>query len=91
MRMKSTTRAVRALALTPAQQQRLERLAREAGRTPSRMLVFVLRDGFELCEWEVRESRKADAETRRLGAVPNEDVQREARTLIDRARARKAA
>lgn len=44
------------LALTAAQQRRLERLARDAGRTPKAMLKFVLRDGFDACEEDVRES-----------------------------------
>lgn len=38
---------MRSLALSPAQQRRLEKLARLAGRTPQSMLHFVLRDGFE--------------------------------------------
>ncbi len=58
----STVRITRQLALTTAQQRRLERLAREAGRTPKAMLQFVLRDGFEACEEDVRENLAADAE-----------------------------
>ena len=85
----------RPFALTPAQQRRLERLARDAGRTPGQTLRFVLRDGFEFCEWEVRESRAADAEAKRRPAVPDDEVQRRARQLIDsahgRRRSRKAA
>jgi len=52
-------------ALNEAQQRRLERLARDAGRSPVETLKFVLRDGFEFCEWEVRESRAADEDTRK--------------------------
>src|SRR6266496_250058 len=55
-------RTMRQLALTTTQQRRLERLAREARRTPKAMLQFVLRDGFEACEEDVRESLAADAE-----------------------------
>jgi hypothetical protein len=55
----------------------------------------VLRDGFEFCEWEVRESRAADGETKRRGAVPDSEAQRRARQVIDsahgRRRTRKAA
>lgn len=82
------------LTLRPAQQRRLEKLARDAGRTPQRMMQFVLRDGFEFCEWVVRESIAADAEFKHHGAVPNEEVQRRAREIIAAAYAkqhRKAA
>ena len=44
------------MTLSPGDQQRLEKLARAAGRTPQAMLRFVLRDGFDLCELEVNES-----------------------------------
>jgi hypothetical protein len=82
-------------ALNQAQQRRLEKLAREAGRPAAATLKLVLRDGFEFCEWEVRESRAADAETKRRGAVPDGEAQRRVRQLIDsahgRRRTRKAA
>lgn len=85
----------RPFALTPAQQRRLEKLARDAGRSAGETLRFVLRDGFDFCEWEVRESRAADAEANRRGAVRDGEVQRRARQLIDsahgRRRSRKAA
>jgi len=54
--------------LTHPQRRRLEKLARDAGRNPAETFRFVLRDGFEFCEWEVRESRAADAETKKHGA-----------------------
>ena len=73
----------RPFALNQTQQRRLEKLAREAGRSAAETLKFVLRDGFEFCEWEVRESRAADAETRRRGAVPEDEAQRRVRRLID--------
>ena len=44
---------MRSPALTPAQQRRLEKLAREAGRSPQSMLRFVLRDGFDYCSYVV--------------------------------------
>ena len=78
------------LALTPVQQRRLEKLAQEAGRKPAVVLKFVLRDGFDFCEWEVRESRAADEEVKRRGAIPHERVQRDAQRIIDAARARKS-
>jgi predicted alpha/beta-hydrolase family hydrolase len=50
------------LALTKADQKRLEKLAALAGRTPQAMLRFVLRDGFATCEEDVAENIKADIE-----------------------------
>ena len=82
-------------ALNQAQRRRLQKLAREAGRPAAQTLRFVLRDGFEFCEWEVRESRAADAETMRRGAVPDAEAQRRVRQVLDsahgRRRTRKAA
>lgn len=82
-------------ALNPSQQRRLEKLAREAGRPAAATLKFVLRDGFEFCEWEVRESRAAEEAVKRQGAVPDEQAQRRVQHLIDsvhgRRRTRKAA
>ena len=77
---------MRPISLSAAQRRRLERLARDAGRSTDQMLKFVLRDGFEYCEWQVREGRASDAEAKRLGTTPHEDVLREARGLIDSAR-----
>ena len=71
------------MALTPAQQRRLERLAREAGRTPKAMLKFVLRDGFEACEEDVRESVAADAEFAAGKGVPHREAMRRARAAIE--------
>jgi len=78
-------------ALNQAQQRRLQKLAREAGRSPAETLKYVLRDGFEFCEWEVRESRAADEETRRRGTVPDAEARRRVRQLIDSAHARRRA
>jgi len=69
-------------ALTSAQQRRLEKLAREAGRTPQAMLRFVLRDGFELCEEDVAAARNAEMELARSGTVPHHQVSNEARGVI---------
>lgn len=71
-------------ALTKAQQRRLEKLAREAGRTPQAMLRFVLRDGFELCEEDVAAARSAEVELVRSGTVPHSQVSNEARAVIAR-------
>lgn len=71
-------------ALTKAQQLRLEKLAREAGRTPQAMLRFVLRDGFELCEEDVAAARGAEAELEKSSTVPHSQVSNEARAVIAR-------
>ena len=63
---------------------------RDAGRSPAQTLKFVLRDGFDVCEWEVRESRAADYEAKHRGTIPNEHVQRDAQRVIDAARSRKS-
>lgn len=85
----------RPFSLSPAQQRRVEKLAGDAGRSAGETLRFVLRDGFEFCEWEVREGRAADAQAGRPAAVPDAQAQRRARRLIDaahgRRRTRKAA
>ena len=76
-------------ALSSTQLQRLEKLARDAHRTPAQAFKFVLRDGFDFCEWEVRESLSAEADARTRGTIPNERVQRDAQRIIDAARPRK--
>jgi predicted transcriptional regulator len=70
--------------LSQAQQRRLVRLAREAGRTPQSMLRFVLRDGFEQCEEDVQAARMAEKEITRSGTVPHQKVMNEARATIAR-------
>jgi hypothetical protein len=80
---------MRSLALTTAQQRRLEKLARDAGHTPQAMLRFVLRDGFDLCELEVNESIAAERDAKRRGYVPHDEVRRQARAVIGAAHARK--
>jgi hypothetical protein len=76
-------------ALNQAQQRRLGKLAREAGRPAAETLKLVLRDGFEYCEWEVLESRAADAETKRRGAVSDGEAQRRVRQVLDSAHGRR--
>jgi len=77
------------LLLNTAQQRRLKKLARDAGRTPEQTLRFVLRDGFDFCEWEVRESLAAESDATRNGTIPNDEVQRRVSTLIESAHARR--
>jgi hypothetical protein len=77
------------LLLSPIQQRRLKKLARDAGRTPEQTLRFVLRDGFDFCEWEVHESLAAEADAALHGTIPNGEVQRRARILIESTHARR--
>jgi hypothetical protein len=85
---------MRSLALTPAQRRRIEKLARLAGRTPQSMLRFVLRDGLDATEQDVRETIEADWDIDRNGAIPHREVIARARATIERhaaKRRRKAA
>ena len=75
---------MRSLALTPAQQRRIAKLAQLAGRTPESMLRFVLRDGIEATEQDVRETVEADEDVDRNGAIPHAKVMASARTTIER-------
>lgn len=74
---------------SPTQQRRLNKLARDAGRTPEQTLRFVLRDGFDFCEWEVHESLAAESDAVRHGTIPNAEVQRRASVLTESARERR--
>ena len=77
------------LRLNPAQQRRLMKLARDAGRTPEQALRIVLRDGFDYCEWEVRESLAAESDAARHATISDDDAQRAARTMIESTHARR--
>ena len=46
--------SVASIALPTRLSRRIEKLAREAGRTPDEMLKFVIRDGLEYCEYAVK-------------------------------------
>ena len=72
------------LALTPVQQRRIAKLAALAGRTPEAMLRFVLRDGLEATEQDVRETIEADRDIDRNGAIPHSKVMAQARATIER-------
>ena len=74
---------MRPFVLNPTQQRRLERLARDAKRSAEETFRYVLRDGFEFCEWEVRESLAADYDTKKRGAVGDEEARRRAREVIE--------
>ena len=79
---------MRHISLTGAQQRRLDRLARQAGRTPKAMFRFVLRDGFVACEEDVRENQIADAEFAAGRRVPHKEAMKRVRSAIE-AHARK--
>jgi hypothetical protein len=72
------------LALTPAQRRRIAKLAQRAGRTPQSMLRFVLRDGLDATEEDVRETLAADEDIDRNGAIPHAKVMAQARAVIER-------
>ncbi len=78
------------ISLSPAQQRRLEQLARDSGRTPKAMLKFVLRDGFDACDEDLRESHAADAEFLAGKSVTHRDAMKRARAAVE-SRARKQA
>jgi hypothetical protein len=80
---------MRPFALNAAQQRRLERLAHDTRRSPAQTFRFVPRDGFESCEWEVRESIAADRDTKKRGPVRDDEARRRARELIHAAHARR--
>jgi hypothetical protein len=75
---------MRSLALTLAQRRRIEMLAQLAGRTPRSMLRFVLRDGLEATEQDVRETIEADEDIDRNGAIPHGKVMARARATVER-------
>ena len=77
------------LALTPAQQRRIAKLAELAGRTPEAMLRFVLRDGLEATEQDVRETIEADDYVDRNGAIPHDKVMARAKATVERHAARR--
>ena len=80
---------MRPFVLSQTQRRRLEKLARDAGRSPAETFRYVLRDGFEFCEWEVRESLAADYDVNKRGAVSDDEARRRARQVVDAAHARR--
>ena len=80
---------MRPFVLNLAQQRRLQRLARDAKRSPVETFRYVLRDGFEFCEWEVRESIAADYNVKKRGTVSDDEARRRARQVTDAAHVRR--
>ena len=67
-----------ALAVPVETSRRIERLAREAGRTPSQMLKFVIRDGLEQTEYAVREANVGIEELDAGKGIPLDQVRKNA-------------
>ena len=86
--MNASTQA-ETLALAKVDQKRLERLAALAGRSPKSLLKFVLRDGFDAVEEDIHESLAAMRDIELHGTVPHAEVMRNAKKIIEAARAGK--
>jgi len=67
-----------ALAVPAGISRRIERLAKDAGRTPAQMLKFVIRDGLEYTEYAVREANAGLAELDAAKRIPLSQVRRRA-------------
>ena len=75
---------MRSLTLSPAQQRRIEKLAALAGRSSEAMLRFVLSDGLEATERDVRETLEADTDINRNGGLSHAKVMTDARAVVGR-------
>ena len=73
---------VETLALTKAEQKRLSNLAQLTGRSPRATLRFVLRDGLDAVEENVRETLKGEAECDAGQVFPHAQVMAEVRAII---------
>ena len=73
---------VETLALTKADQKRLSNLAHLTGRSPRATLRFVLRDGLDAAEEDVRETLKGEAEGDAGQVFPHAQVMAEVRAII---------
>ena len=69
--------------LAKSDQTRLVRLAALGGRSPKSMLRFVLRDGFDAVETDIRESLAAQRDLELHGGIPNAEVMKGIRKLIE--------
>ena len=67
-------------------QTRINRLAQAAGRSPSAMLRFVLRDGFDAVELSIKENAQADAEFATGASLAHDAVISEAREVLSQAK-----
>ena len=76
--------------LAKSDQKRLERLAALAGRSPKSMLRFVLRDGFDAIETDIRETLAAERDLELHGGIPHAEVMQGVREIIEFYRTRNA-
>ena len=73
---------VETLALTKAEQKRLSNLAQLTGRSPRATLRFVLRDGLDAIEENVRETLKGEAECDAGQVFTHAQVMAEIRAIV---------
>ena len=67
-----------ALAVPTGISRRIEKLAKDAGRTPAQMLTFVLRDGLEHTEYAVKEANSGLEELNAGKGLPLAEVRQRA-------------
>lgn len=79
------------IALPTRLSRRIEKLAREAGRTPDEMLKFVIRDGLEYCEYVVKATNEGLADLDAGRGVTADEMRAHFETRRMTRRARKAA
>ncbi|MFM8901059.1 MAG: hypothetical protein ACKOF9_14085 [Burkholderiales bacterium] len=75
-----------AIQLPKVTQTRITRLAQAAGRSPTAMLRFVLRDGFEAVERSIQENARADAEFAGGATDTHANVMADAQKLLRQAK-----
>ncbi len=71
--------------------RRIEKLAREAGRTPDEMLKFVIRDGLEYCDYVVKSANEGLADLDAGRSVTADELRAHFEKRRIARRARKAA
>ena len=79
------------MALPTRLSRRIEKLAREAGRSPDEMLKFVIRDGLEYCEYAVKAVNEGLADLDAGRSVTNDEMRAHFEKRRTARRARKAA
>lgn len=68
------------LTLSQADARRLEKLAKEAGRTPKDVLKYVLRDGFDATEYAIKAIKVRMQSVER---VPHENAMQQLDNLLE--------
>ena len=72
-------------------QTRISRLAHASRRSPTAMLRFVLRDGFDAVERSIKENAQADAQFAAGATVAHADVMRDALNAVHQAKRKASA